>query len=62
MGILYFPQFCCGPETVMKLNSFFFNSLILDFLGGPVVRNPPANAGDIGSIPYLGGFHVPQGK
>ena len=24
------------------------------FLGGPVIKNPPANAGDAGSIPGLG--------
>ena len=25
-----------------------------DFLGGPVVKNPPCNAGDMGSIPGYG--------
>ena len=25
-----------------------------DFSGGPVVKNPPANAGDMGSVPDLG--------
>ena len=25
-----------------------------DFPGGPVVKNPPCNAGDVGSIPGLG--------
>ena len=30
--------------------------------GGPVVENPPANAGDMGSIPGPGRFHVPQGE
>ena len=25
-----------------------------DFLGGPVVKNLPCNAGDVGSIPGLG--------
>ena len=25
-----------------------------DFLGGPVVKNPPSNAGDVGLIPGLG--------
>ena len=29
-----------------------------DFLGGPVVKNPPANAGDMGSIPGLRRFHM----
>ena len=29
-----------------------------DLPGGPVVKNPPANAGDMGLIPGLGGFHM----
>ena len=33
-----------------------------DFPGGPVVKNPPGNAGDVGSIPSLGIFHMPWGK
>ena len=28
--------------------------------GGPVVKNPPANAGDMGLIPGLRRFHIPQ--
>ena len=28
----------------------------LGFPGGPVVKNPPANAGDVGSIPGSGRF------
>ena len=32
----------------------------LDFPGGPVVKSLPANAGDVGSVPGLGSFHVPQ--
>ena len=31
-----------------------------DFPGGPVDKNPPANSGDMGSIPGPGGFHMPQ--
>ena len=31
---------------------------VLDFPGGPVVGNLPANAGDTGSIPDPGRFHV----
>ena len=34
--------------------------MLFDFAGGPVVKDPPANAGDIGSIPGLGRFHLPQ--
>ena len=34
-----------------------------DFPGGPVVRNPPSNAGDQGSIPGLGlRSHMPRGN
>ena len=31
-----------------------------NFPGGPLVKNLPAHAGDMGSIPGLGGFHTPQ--
>ena len=30
-----------------------------DFPGGAGVKNPPANAGDTGSIPGLGRSHMP---
>ena len=33
-----------------------------DFPGGPVVKNSPANAGDVGLIPGQGRFHMPQGN
>ena len=33
-----------------------------DFLGGPAVGNQPANAGDTGSIPGPGRFHVLPGN
>ena len=36
--------------------------LPLDFPGDGVVKNPPANAGNMGSIPGLGRIHMPQGK
>ena len=32
----------------------------LGFPGGAVVESPPASAGDVGSSPGLGGFHVPR--
>ena len=32
------------------------------FPGSPVVKNPPANAGDTGLIPGLRRSHVPQSK
>ena len=31
-----------------------------DFPGGAVVKNPPANAGDTGSIPGPGRPHMPR--
>ena len=34
---------------------------VKDFSGGPVVKNSPANAGDMGSIPGLGRSHILQG-
>ena len=33
-----------------------------DFSGGPVVKNLPASAGDMGSIPGWGRFHLLGGK
>jgi len=35
-------------------------SINRDFPGGPVVKNGPVNAGDMGLIPGLGRFHMPQ--
>ena len=35
---------------------------IPDFPGGPVVKSPPANAGDRGSVSDPGGFHRQQGN
>ena len=42
--------------------SLFFVKIctVLDFPGGAVVENPPANAGDTGSSPGLGRAHVPR--
>ena len=42
---------------------FFFKSVkVLKkyFLGGPVVKNPTANARDMGLMPDPGRFHMPQ--
>ena len=33
----------------------------MDFPSGPEVENPPASAGDMGSIPGLGRSHMPRG-
>jgi len=37
-----------------------FKILIKDIPVGPVVKNPPANAGDTGSILDSGKSHMPQ--
>ena len=39
-----------------------FSETVSGFLGGPVVKNPPCNAGDTSSIPGLGRSHVPGGN
>ena len=38
------------------------NARILGFPCGSVVRNLPANTGDLDSIPVRGGSHMPQGN
>ena len=40
----------------------FLQNMHEDFPDGPVVGNPPANAGDTGSIPGPGRFHMSQGN
>ena len=37
----------------------FLKKLCGDFPGGTVDKNPPPNAGDLGSIPGPGRFHMP---
>ena len=34
----------------------------MDFPGGPVVKNPPVNAENMGSIPGPGRFHMLRGN
>ena len=43
-----------------KFNKDFKNGPHQGFLGGTVVENLPANAGDTGSSPGLGRSHMPQ--
>ena len=42
--------------------TFFQNSYQWGFPGGAVVENPPANAGDTGLSPGLGGSHMLRGN
>ena len=38
----------------------FIENMKWDFPGGAVVKNPPANAGDMALIPGMGRSHIPQ--
>ena len=52
----------CSPFSninKIKIWETVKNQIMRDFPGGPVVKNPPANAGDTGSIPGPGRFHMP---
>ena len=52
-----------GEDNPGEPGFFFFCSLnFLNFPGGAVDKNPPANAGDMGLIPGLGLSHMPQGS
>ena len=48
-----------GLDTSASNWIFQFKKAGLGFPGGTVVKNPPANAGDRGSIPGPGRSHVP---
>ena len=43
----------------MNLFNLIFKTTLEDLPGGAVVKNPPANAGDMGSIPGPGRSHMP---
>ena len=50
-------------KSQTQLSDFHFRSHLVDFPGGPVAKNPPASAGDVGSIPGRElRFHMPQGN
>ena len=44
------------------INYFVSKVTIEDFPDGPVVKNSPANAGDMNSIPVPERSHMPQGN
>ena len=48
-----------GPQGVVATVPAL-DRLKSDFPGGAVVKNPPANAGDMGSSPGPGRSHMPQ--
>ena len=48
-------------ERITMLNAcLLLKTIFRDFPGGAVVKNPPANAGDMGSSPGLGRSHMPR--
>ena len=47
-----------SKEEVIIGNNF--PNIFGDFSGGTVVKNPPANAGDMGSTPGTGRSHMPR--
>ena len=53
-------------EKMFNITNFIrdmqIKTTMRDFPGGPVVKNLPANAGVMGSIPGLGRFHIPWGN
>ena len=55
-SLLTYHRYCktfTGYMAVLK-------KYLQDFSGGTVDKNPLANAGDMGLIPGLGRFHMPQ--
>ena len=48
-------------EQIWRFHTLWFQIILQDFPGGPVVRNSPASTGDTGSIPGPGRSHMPWG-
>ena len=51
-----------GNSKSPNYNRYKHKKEKVDFPRGPVVKNSPANAGDMVLIPGLGRFHMPQGN
>ena len=47
-------------KIIVKNFAYIKNKLTWGFPGGTVVKNLPANAGDMGSSPGLGRSHMPR--
>ena len=58
MSVNFFVKTFSSPCVEDKL--VCFQEANLGFPGGAVVENLPANAGDTGSSPGLGGSHMPR--
>ena len=53
-------QMAFSPKLVYRFNAVLIKIPMVGFPAGAVVRNPPANAGDMGSSPGLGSSHMPR--
>ena len=51
-----------GLVLLILVNEVIFKFRFDDFSGGPVVKNLPANTGDMGLSPGPGRFHMPWGQ
>ena len=58
---LTFPQqpFEVATISIIQMWKLRLREKLRDFLGGPLVRNPPSNAGNVGVIPG-GGTKIPH--
>ena len=61
-GEFWFIQKLFGLLFIYFKSSIKKKKKLLGSPGGAVVKNPPANAGDGGSIPGLGGSQMPAGN
>ena len=55
----------CRNRQIHQYNNKYIefkNKPMLDFAGGPFVKNAPANAGNMDSITGPGRFHMPLGS
>ena len=48
--------------SYVKKKKYIYIYICIVLPCGPVVKNPPANTRDTGSIPGLGRSHMPQGS
>ena len=55
-----FPTGLSFKTTLPNFLLFLYKITVLGFPGGAVVESLPANAGDTGSSPGLGGSHIPR--
>ena len=59
-GLTHLPYAGCWGTVMNKHDSSFKKLNAWGFSGGAMVENLPANAGDTGSSPGLGGSHMPR--